>query len=158
MNLRTLTTSALALGLVIPATGCFETISGPYDGPTVVEFAQFAGAADPYTRTVGEDAGTVGLTVNLIGPQQASDIVIQVAVDEGASTAEAGSDYTFPNGAQVTIPANSSSGTLSINVLDDGDDDGDAETIVMELAGTADGSIEGADNFDDFTLTITDND
>jgi hypothetical protein len=158
MNLRTLTTSALALGLVIPATGCFETIAGPYDGPTVVEFAQFVGSADPYARIVGEDAGTVELTVNLIGPQQGSDTVVQVAVDESLSTADAGSDYTFPNGAQVTIPANSSSGTLQINVLDDGDDDGGNETIFMELTGTADGSIEGADNFDDFALTITDND
>lgn len=152
MNLRTLTTSALALGIVIPFAGCFETVAGPYDGPTFVEFAQVPGG--PYSRSVDEDEGTVGLTVNLIGPQQASDIVVEVTVD-AASSAIAGTDYSFPNGAQVTIPANSSSGMLMIEVINDSDDDG-PKTVVMELAGTSDGSIEGADNFDDFVLTIGD--
>ena len=157
MNLKSLTTSALALGFVIPATGCFETITGPYDGPDVVEFAQFAGSADPYTRAVSEDAGSVDLTVNLISANGAatSDLTIQVSVD-GSSTAGT-SDYSFANGPQVTIPAGSTSGTLTINIADDADVDG-AETIVMELTGTADGSVVGAENFDDFTVTIVDND
>ncbi len=42
-----------------------------------------------------------------------------------------------------------------IEVINDSDDDG-PKTVVMELAGTSDGSIEGADNFDDFVLTIGD--
>ena len=156
---------SLALGLLaaVALSGCFENdFLTPYEGPTVVEFEQVAGR---YTRTVNEGAGNVEIQVNLIGPQQSSDTQINVDV-VGGSTAAEGTHYSFPNGRSVTIPANSSSGMLTINVPvgplagpvrnDQGVIIRPAETATLrlELAGTPDGSIEGAENFDDFVLTI----
>lgn len=131
-------------------TGCFETLAGPYDGPPQVEFEQVAGR---YTRSVNEGIGTVELRVNLIGPHQGSDIQINVDVAEGSTAAE-GTHYSFPNGRQVTIPANSSFGTLAISVPGGTLSAGQRVALNLELAGSADGSIEGADNLDDFALTI----
>jgi hypothetical protein len=150
LTFRTVRCAALAFATTLPLTGCFETFSEPYDGPTVVEFEQVAGR---YSATVTEGDGLTELRVNLIGPQQGTDVTINVAVDD-ASTAVEGTHYAFPEGAQVTIPANSSFGSFPINVLDDSLPDGESGTLILELAGSQDGSIEGADNLDDFILTI----
>lgn len=152
LTFRTARLAAFALLVGLPLSGCFDTFAEPYDGPTVVEFDQVSGA---YTRTVSQTAGAVQLRVNLIGPQQSSPVTINVRVDD-ASTAVAGTHYSFPDGAQVTIPANSSTGFLNINVIN-GSLPAEAtaiRTLILELDGSADGSIQGAENLDDFTLRI----
>ena len=148
--MKLLSSAAFALVCALPLAGCFETIAGPYDGPTVVEFDQVSGR---YSAAVASGSGAVGLTVNLIGPQQGADVTVGVMVIDSTTTAIEGTDYTFPNGAQVTIPANSSSGTFTINV-EPGLAAGVRRTLAMELGSSADGSIEGAENLDDFVLTI----
>lgn len=142
--------TALAVVLAVPLTGCFETISGPYDGPPLVEFDQVAGG---YSADVPEGAGVISLRVNLIGPQQGSPITINVATTEGTTAVE-GTHYAFPNGATVTIPANASSGQLQIDILDDSLAADESGVLNLELTGSSDGTIEGADNFDDFSIQI----
>lgn len=152
LTFRTARLAAFALLVGLPLSGCFDTFAEPYDGPPLVEFAQVGGQ---YSATVNQTAGTVQLPVNLIGPQQGSPITINVRVDE-ASTAVEGTHYSFPDGAQVTIPANSNTGFLNIDIINGGlpAEATATGTLIMELEGSADGSIQGAENLDDFTLTI----
>ena len=147
--MRNFLTVALALGLALPAAGCFDELTGPYDGPTQVEFAQVRGA---YTSAVADVNATITLTVNLIGPQQSSPVTVGVTTE--GSTAVEGTNFSFPNGAEVTIPANSSFGELTINVLDANITPGESVNLNLELTQSSDGSIQGADNLDDFTVRI----
>lgn len=147
--LRLSLTTALAFAFAVTTTGCFEQLVGPYDGPLLVEFAQVDGG---YEAAVPEGAGTVTLDVNLIGPQQSSAVTVAVATT--GSTATEGTHFSFPNGASVTIPANSSTGEFSINIPDGGLAAGASVDLVLELTQSSDGSVEGSDNLDDFTLTI----
>ena len=142
---------ALAIGLSIPLTGCFETITGPYDGPPVVEFEQRPGG---YVLAVTEASGQVQLKVNLVGAQRSSDLVLNVRVDE-SSTAVAGEDYSFPNGTQVTIPANASSAFFPITIVDDSDVNNDVR-LALELEGTAE--VAATENWKDFVITIRNDD
>ena len=144
--------AALALVCSLPLAGCFETIAGPYEGPTVVEFAQVGGG---YTRAVNSTAAAVPLTVNLISSSGTlpNDVTVSVDIDPAGTTAVAGTDYNFPSGAQVTIPANSTSGTFTVNVLARPAGT-PARTLKLELGASADGMVNGAENLDDFTLTM----
>lgn len=146
--LRFIRPAALVAALAVLTTGCFEDLAGPYDGPPLVEFAQVEGG---YTAVVPDAAGTVTLTVNLIAPPQGSPVTVGVAV--GGSASE-GTHYTFPEGAQVTIPANSNFGELPINILDGDIPAGETVELELELTESQDGSVEGAENLDDFTLAI----
>ena len=147
--MRNFITAAIALGVAVSTTGCFEELVGPYDGPTQVEFAQVRGA---YTTSVADGSGSRTLTVNLIGLPQSSPITIGVSTE--GSTAVEGTNFSFPNGAEVTIPANSSFGELTINVFDANITAGESVVLDLELTQSSDGSIEGADNLDDFTVRI----
>ena len=147
---------AFAVSLALPLSGCFEEITGPYDGPTRVEFAQFPGSATGYGRTSCEDDGTIEATVNLIGPQRSSDLTVNFSVDGESSSAQEGTQYSFPEGTQVTIPAGQSSATFPIQIIDDTDNDDDVVTLALELTSTSDASVEPAENFKRFTFTFQD--
>ena len=156
--------AALGAAAGVLLSGCFENdFLTPYEGPPQVEFEQVSGR---YTQSVPDSSGTVGLTVNLIGEQRSADITVGVVVDAAATTAVEGTHYRFPDGPQVTIPAGQSTGTFRIQTIDgplagpvrnaQGAITTPAQTVALdiELAGSADGEITGADNLDDFTLTI----
>ena len=147
-----------AAGLLL--TGCFENdFLTTYEGVDQVGFAQVSGR---YSAAVAETAGTVNLTVELISSSGTlpNDIVVGVSVDASGTTAVAGTHYNFPDGAQVTIPAGEVTGTFPIQVLDGplvgavGTTPAQRVTLDLELTGTSDGTVVGAENWDDFTLTI----
>ena len=143
------TRSAAFLAVItLFSTGCFEDLTGPYDGPSQVEFAQVGGG---YSTAVAAGTGDITLRVNLIGPQVGTPITVGVTA---SGTAVEGRDFTFPNGAEVTIPANSSFGDLTLNIPTGTVAAGASQTIDLELTQSADGSVEGADNLDDFRITI----
>ena len=79
------------------------------------------------TRTTG----SVQLRVNLVGPQRASPTTFTYQVVAGESTAVAGTHYIAPSGTG-TIPANSSFGTITINILNPGPTSG-SKVLVLEL-------------------------
>lgn len=147
--MRIFLTAALALGVAVSTTGCFEELAGPYEGPPQVEFAQIGGG---YATAVADGNGPLTLTVNLIGPQQSSPVTVGVTTE--GSTAAEGTNFSFPNGSEVTIPAGSSFGELTINVLDADITPGERLALNLELTQSSDGSILGADNLDDFTVEI----
>ncbi len=152
--------AALGAAAGVLLSGCFENdFLTTYQGPDQVAFAQVSGR---YTLAVGERAGTVNLTVELISSTGtlANDLTVDVLVDAAGTSAVDGVHYRFPNGRQVTIPAGKATGTLPIEVIDGPLAGATATaaaqrvTLDMELSDSADGSVTGAENWDDFTLTI----
>ena len=147
-HLNLMTALLLVSGLAL--TGCFEDPVGVYNQDPQVEFAQVSGR---YSAAVAEGAGTVALTVNLIGPQRSTDTVVDFMVGEGTTAVE-GTHYSFPNGMQVTIPANSSFGDLEVNVLPNSLDAGASGALELVLEDSQDGAVKAAPNLGTFTLTI----
>jgi len=84
-------------------------IEKTYDGPDVVAFFPL----QLQTRVVNNQAV---VQVQLIGPQRSSDLSVRFSVD-GASTAVAGTHYNIATSSPVTIPANSSTANIVINMV-----------------------------------------
>ena len=102
------------------------------------------------TLSSPEDDGTVSVAVSL-NQTFANDVSIPVTI---GGTATAGADFVVPN-ATIDIPAGSSTGALSVEIIDDTIVD-PGETIVLTL-NAADGvTIDPANST--ATLTIVDDD
>ncbi|WP_345251326.1 Calx-beta domain-containing protein, partial [Kangiella taiwanensis] len=112
------------------------------DTITVSVTANDAAAAEP--------ADNGQFTINLSSPNSV-DTTITYNV---AGTATATDDYT-PLTGTVTIPAGDTSATIDVTVVDDAIVESD-ETVVITLATTTDGTIDGANN--QATVTISDDD
>jgi hypothetical protein len=78
----------------------------------------------PFARAVNttldallnKNSGTVKIRINLVGPQRPTDTEVTYQVVAGNTTAVAGTHYTALPG-KVTIPANSSFGDISLQIL-----------------------------------------
>src|SRR5262249_27191577 len=114
------------------------------DDPTPT--VQFTSAS----QSVSEGAGTATLTAQLSNPS-AWDVTVPFTVS-GSATGN-GLAYTMA-ASTLTIPAGSTTGTISVAVVDDSKDEAD-ETVVVTL-GTPTNATPGATSFE--TLTILDND
>lgn len=145
-------TATFALALALTTTGCFEDMAVTFDeeSPLRVEFAQVQGG---YAAAYA-DGQTISLTVNLIAPQQSSDVSVNVAVIGDGTNAVEGAQYSFPNGTTVTIPAGTSFGELQIDLLEGPLDDNSRTFLQLELQDT--GDVIAEDNLDDFTVQIAD--
>ena len=99
--------------------------------------------------SVAEDAGNAQFTVTLSNAFNEA-VTVQFATADG--TAEAGSDYTAMSGT-LTIDSGSTTGTITVAVLDDELDEPD-ETFTVTLSNAVNGTIADADG----EATITDND
>jgi Domain of unknown function (DUF4843) len=86
------------------------------------------GASQP---TLTRSSGTVELRVNLVGAQRSAPTNFTYQVVSAESTAVAGTHYTAPSGTG-TIPANSSFGIISINILNPGASTG-SKVLVLQL-------------------------
>ena len=73
-----------------------------------------------------------GFIVNLAAVQQTSPITFNFEIED-SSTAEAGKHYRV-NGNTATIPANSSTVELPIDILDDTIEVGDSWTIIIRIS------------------------
>lgn len=86
------------------------------------------GASQPsITRT----SGSVQLRVNLVGAQRSTPTTFTYQVVSAESTAVAGTHYTTPSGTG-TIPANSSFGIITIDILNPGATSG-SKVLVLQL-------------------------
>lgn len=105
----------------------------------------------PLTENVDEGDLTVTTKIQLIGPQRDSDLPVSFAVSD-ESTAQEGTHYNL-NSTSATIPANSSSTEVTIDVLDNDQDDGDTNyELILELQDSE--GVEAAENLKTYTLTI----
>ena len=93
------------------------------------------------TLTIADAKATEGNAVEFtvtLDPASASDVTVAYATSDGTATADSsdadGADYTAPeSGAQLTISANQTSGTISIATGDDTVDEDD-ETFTVTLS------------------------
>jgi hypothetical protein len=130
-------------------TGClndlFEQDSQTFDGEPQLEFR-------PQTDTFDEDEGTIDVLVQLIGPQRDSDISVDFSVNSGETDAVAGTHYSLATSSPVTLAANSSAATVSINLNGTALDDGEIRTLVLTL--DEGNEVTPAENLKNYTLTI----
>lgn len=137
----------ILLAVVAVATSScdlFKERSRVYDGPAVVEFF-------PLSSVVSEDT-TISIKVQLIGRQRDSDESFDFAVVDSNTTAESGT-YSFSPSSSVTIPANSSKASITINVGNNPNmGSGENRTLTLMLKGN--GQIGAAENLKYYSLTI----
>lgn len=155
MKIQKYLLAALLLVTGFTLSGCFEDIAGPYDGPSQVGFTQAVNGTpiNGYATTRNEGSGTTTLQLELIGPHRSTDTQFPVTV-ASTSTATQGTHYAFPSGTTVTIPANSSFGTLTLNIPQSDLAAGATRTVVLEVGPSADGAVVPAENWKRFTVTI----
>lgn len=101
--------------------------------------------------SAAENIGSVLYTISL-SSSSASQVTVKYATADG--TAKAGEDYTTTSGV-LTIPANTTSGTVSVPVTNDSLDEDD-ETFTFKITDATNATISGSNNT--VTTTITDND
>jgi hypothetical protein len=77
------------------------------------------------SRTSGE----IKLRVNLVGAQRTTETRVTYQVDAAASTAVAGTHFTALSGS-TTIPANSSFGFITVNILNPGATTGTRDLVL----------------------------
>lgn len=146
--------SLLSLALVLVFSSCIEQ-NYPVWEDHVVEF-QDAVVTSPvagqvYPRiTVANTVGTVNLRVNLVGAHRPSDEIITYSVVAGGTTATAGKDYVAPG--TLTIPAGSSFGTLTVNVLNTGKIGGSVD-LLLQVVGNDE--IGSSVNYNKVQIRIT---
>lgn len=116
-----------------------------YQGETLVEFS-------PRDDTYNEDEGEIEVRVQLIGPQRDSDLSIDFSVNSSETDAVEGTHYDLITSSPVTIPANSSWGTITIDLNGTSLDEGESRVLVLTLEGG--GGVEPAENLKTYTLTI----
>ena len=101
-------------------------------------------------ETVGEEDGTVTLTVSL-RTSQTKDVMVAYATADG--TATAGEDYVAVSNGSLMIAGGATSGEITISITEDDADDDD-ETFTVTLSDPVNATIGNATA----TVTITDND
>jgi hypothetical protein len=149
-----------AVGAEVYSFGQPSTPDGPTLGtPNTFIFA-FAGVGgEPQvpqvslgapTATVNEGAGEIVLPVNL-NTEATEPVTVEATTSDGSATAPG--DYGAVD-TTVTIPAGQSSGSVTVPIVDDTDDESD-ETFTVQLSDPT-GAVLGDPA--STTVTITDND
>jgi hypothetical protein len=146
--------SLFTLALVLVFSSCIEQ-NYPVWEDHVVEFQDAVVrtplAGQVYPRiTVANTVGTVNLQVNLVGPHRPSDEIITYSVVAEGTTAAAGKDYAMPG--TLTIPAGSSFGTLTLNVVSTGKIGGSVD-LLLQLEGNDE--IGTSANYNKVQIRIT---
>jgi hypothetical protein len=117
-----------------------------YDGPTQLELK-------PLQSEFNLSAGTATVEVQLIGEQRDSDTTVNFSVDSG-STAVAGTHYTIASSSPVTIAANTSTTTITINLIADSLDPGTSVRLTLNLDENQ-GDVQPAENLDTANIFIS---
>jgi hypothetical protein len=146
--------SLFTLALVLVFSSCIEQNYPVWDDH-VVEFqdavvrAPLAGQVYPRI-TVANTVGTVNLQVNLVGAHRPSDEIITYSVVAEGTTATAGRDYVASG--TLTIPAGSSFGTLTVNVVNTGKIGGSVD-LLLQVVGNDE--IGSSANYNKVQIRIT---
>lgn len=146
--------SLVALASLLVFSSCIEQNYPVWEG-LVVEFQDAVvltpTAGQVYPRiTVANTVGTVNLRVNLVGKQRPSDEIITYNVAADGTTAVAGRDYVAPG--TLTIPAGSSFGTLTVNVINTGKIGGSVD-LLLQLVGNDE--VGNSANYNKVQIRIT---
>jgi hypothetical protein len=144
--------------LLLTQTACFQKQDFTFDERTLVEFQETitltpaTGLTYPLI-SVNNGAGAVTRRVNLVGRQRTSAETITFTVVADASTAVQGVHYNL-NGGTFQIPANSSFGDCTINILQAPQGTaGQTVRLVLQLEGNG-GDILPNENYKRIGYTI----
>lgn len=117
-----------------------------YEGASLIEFK-------PITVTLAKGTvaapGTTTVLVQLVGPQQSAPISIPYTID-ATSTAVAGTHFTASTNGTVTIPANSSTGSIVITAIPANVTS--AKKLILVLSDGA--AVAASANYKKSTITI----
>lgn len=112
----------LAMLPLLGLTACNNSLDKVFDQQTLVEFNDAILRTNATGRTYSitsvantAASATVVAQLNLVGRQRSTDLTVRVLPDPAATTAAA-SSYALANGGSVTIPANTSFGSLTMTV------------------------------------------
>lgn len=144
---------AILLLSVFTLTGCFDddVADNIFNDQPQVEFNQTASNVN-YVRSASVGEGNITEQVNLIGPQMAQAQTIAFSVDTENSSAIEGTHYNL-NGGSFEIPANSSFGDCTVEILGGAIPAGESRTLVLVLDGNSE--IRAAGNYKTLTIQIT---
>jgi hypothetical protein len=170
----------LLLGISLLCSSCIKQINKNFTGETIVEFdaTVLNSATSPYTYYVVTRIPSDGipiptsnaaitrttttpiqLRVNLVGPQRSSDEVISYKVMTDVTPtapnmlATAGTHFTTGN--TFTIPANSSFGYVTVNIINTGTSSTNPREVHLELLGND--NIKPSENYKRVAIRIAQN-
>lgn len=126
------------MAVALFTTACFDEsgLEIVYDGPSVLEWDMASTGSTGTYLAGGGQAPTETITVNLVGPQRDQPTQVQWRVNQEASTAIEGVHYNIVSDQNITIPANSNSADVEIEVLTDNFASPEERvTLVLELVG-----------------------
>ena len=146
MKLKTFLKISIIGAVFLGLSGCFPDNSRIYDGPLQVEF-------NPTSDTQRMSDGNVyDATIQLVGPHQDSDIVLNFEIDTENSSAVLGEHFEL-SGLTTVLPANSSFATIRVTAIEGNIDDTRPE-LVITLLGNDSGEVIPAENYKSFQLTL----
>ena len=131
----------MLITVTIGLSSCFKDMKVIY-ADMQVEFqetvvrAPTAGKLYPLI-SVNNGVGVQTTRVNLVGPQRPTATEIKVSLDASNTTALDGTHFKLGNNGTVTIPANSSFGDLSIEILKAPAQAGKTVNLVLKLDGNS---------------------
>ena len=184
MNVDRATLLALFVAVTLALMGCFDELNGPYDGEDKVGFsfdlvAQAEQDNEPAGRLArGDTTYTVELPTELIGPQRSSSVEVsfstlqerqvyerEVPTDTGGTRtesfvlaeptdAEEGTHYEFPQGNSFTLPSDSSTANIEVQVLDGLDVGDDPVRLTVKIDGNEAENLFPAERFRYYALEL----
>lgn len=146
--------SIFSLVMVFVFGSCIEQNYPIWEGAEVefqaaVVTAPVAGQNYPRI-SIANSIGTYGLQVNLVARQRDSDETITYRVVSEGTTAVEGTDYNVSG--SLVIPANSSTATLEVDIINTGEIGGSVD-LLLELEGNS--TIQASENYKRVQLRIT---
>ncbi|MCC5913674.1 MAG: hypothetical protein JJU46_04795 [Balneolaceae bacterium] len=165
----------LLSGLIVAGfllTGCFDDIVKVYDGPAVVEFAQYQQPGSPSNNFVStltfpagaeDSSAEVSYLLQLIAPHFDSDtnigfVVADAQLDRDGepvqnTTAVEGQHFNLLTNNNVAVfPANSSTSSIDVEVLSANLDPGQSVQFILQLV---DGDqLAPAENYKYFRVVV----
>lgn len=168
---------ALVFTATLLLSGCFEEVTGPYDQADKVAFSQ-TGPDGTFATTVPNEAGTIQIPTQMIGPQRSESFTVGVSVEPDTvfrtrevptgdggfeeetdiralpTTAEE-ADYSVPG--SYTFPADSSNVPFGVDIQDAFGSDapsGASVRLTLRLEPNEEANIEVAENWRYFEVTI----
>ncbi len=175
--------TGIGLLVILMFSSCIKQIEKTFEGATVAEFdaSVLNSATTPYTYHVAVRTPPFGiptttanstaiartlttpvkLRVNLVGPQRANDEVLSYRVLTSAEVTPAAPNMVavagthFNTGSTFTIPANTSFGEITIDIVNPGTSSTNPREVHLELTGND--NIKPSENYKRVGIRIAQN-
>ena len=137
----------------------FNSVTAGYTYPILTRASGYGRAVATSDPAITRTSGTVKLRVNLVGPQRKNDEILGYRVMNEAvpvaPNALAVPGVHFSTGNTFTIPANSSFGEITINIVNTGVSSTTPREIHLELTGND--NVGPSENYKRVAIRIAQN-